>query len=244
MYPATPGSRYTGTVQITFISLPLTWRTITMTLSEYFLYQCPYSSLMDAMRWWIQTWVLKKRVLWAVVWFLLLNRGIHNKNFFYTCISSTYTYIRTFTNAYICIYFQQQGNALKQVIWICSIPWFLHTNMHVCNSFMHTYECVCVFLDFHLHVTVLTNLLHTCILTNVCMVGLGRIRLGNFSESDRLTPPLQSGNFTLMMCRSRLGMCIHAYACKCMCVCMCLPCTVAHSIIFCLEKSNSLSVKV
>lgn len=144
MYPATPGSRYTGTVQITFISLPLTWRTITMTLSEYFLYQCPYSSLMDAMRWWIQTWVLKKRVLWAVVWFLLLNRGIHNKNFFYTCILSTYTYIRTFTNAYSCIYFQQQGNALKQVIWICSIPWFLHTNMHVCNSFMHTYECVCV----------------------------------------------------------------------------------------------------
>lgn len=121
---------------------------------------------------------------------------------------------------------------------------FIQICMYVIHLCIHMNVCVCVFLDFHLHVTVLTNLLHTCILTNVCMVGLGRIRLGNFSESDRLTPPLQSGNFTLMMCRSRLGMCIHAYACKCMCVCMCLPCTVAHSIIFCLEKSNSLSVKV
>lgn len=65
----------------------------------------------------------------------------------------------------------------------------MHACMYVCNSFMHTYECMCGFLDFHLHVTVLTNLLLTCIQTNLCMVGLGRIRLGNFSESDRLAPP-------------------------------------------------------
>lgn len=89
----------------------------------------------------------------------------------------------------------------------------MHACMYVCNSFMHTYVCMCGFLDFHLHVTVLTNLLLTCIQTNLCMVGLGRIRLGNFSESDRLAPPLLSNNFTLMMCRSQLGfhVCMCAY---------------------------------
>lgn len=101
---------------------------------------------------------------------------------------------------------------------------FLDSFIQICMYVIHLciHMNVCVFLDFHLHVTVLTNLLHTCILTNVCMVGLGRIRLGNFSESDRLTPPLQSGNFTLMMCRSRLGMCaymrMHVNACVFACV--------------------------
>lgn len=143
MYPATPGTRCAGTVQITFISLPLTWRTITMTLSEYFLYQCPYSSLMDAMRWWIQSWVLKKRVLWAVVWFLLLNRGIHNKNF------STHAY-RVHTHTYV-------HSQIHTAVYIFSSRAMLSSKLSEFAPFLDSFIQICMYV------------IHLCIHMNVCV---------------------------------------------------------------------------